>query len=51
MRRVWVVYPGAREVQVYPVGERPVILGAGDEIGGADVVPGFVCKVSDFFPE
>lgn len=51
VRLVWVVYPGASEVQVYPVGERPVILGAGDEIGGGDVVPGFVCKVSDFFPE
>lgn len=51
VRLVWVVYPEAREVQVYPVGERPMILGSEDEISGGDVVPGFVCKVSDFFPE
>ena len=51
VRLVWVAYPEAREVQVYPVGERPLILGAGDEISGGDVVPGFACKVSDFFPE
>lgn len=51
VRLVWVVYPAAREVQVYPAGERPVILGAADEISGGDVVSGFVCTVADFFPE
>lgn len=51
VKLVWVVYPEAREVQVYPVGGRPQILGAADEISGGDVIPGFTCGVAEFFPD
>lgn len=47
---IWVVYPNRKTVQVHKVGSNSVtILSAEDEITGEDVVPGFSCKVSQFF--
>ncbi|MGP0062900.1 MAG: Uma2 family endonuclease [Isosphaeraceae bacterium] len=46
---VWSVDPGNRTVTVYrPVAE-PVILREEQEIDGGDVIPGFHCRVADFF--
>ena len=50
---VWVVYPKTRTVMVYrqpsaaagPVGK----LSANDTISGEDVIPGFACRVAEFF--
>jgi Uma2 family endonuclease len=52
---VWVVYPSSRRVWV----RRPATAVAGpateltgeDTISGEDVIPGFSCKVSEFFEE
>jgi len=47
---VWVVDPGARVVTVYPNGGRPQIMTADDEITVPQILPGFRCKVAEFFP-
>lgn len=47
---VWVAAPVAREVTVYRRGETPIVFPAESEISGGDALPGFVCKVANFFP-
>ena len=47
---VWVADPNTRTITVYPRGGRPVILTDEDEITAEAVLPGFRCKVRDFFP-
>jgi Uma2 family endonuclease len=46
---VWVVDPDARIVVVYRHGAEPVTLRENDEIEGGEVIPGFRCRVADFF--
>lgn len=46
---VWVADPKARTVTVYPLGGRPTIHTAGDELTAESALPGFRCKVADFF--
>ena len=48
-RLVWAVNPGSRTVDVYRPGERTVTLGVDDALDGLDVLPGFICPVSDIF--
>jgi Uma2 family endonuclease len=47
---VWVADPKAKTVTVYPRGGRPMIYTADDELTAEAVLPGFRCKVGDFFP-
>lgn len=49
-RLVWVVYPRGRRVTVHHPGGEARVLGADDELDGADVVPGFRVRVSELFP-
>jgi Uma2 family endonuclease len=46
---VWLVDGEERDVTVYQSGREPYVLGVGDEITGEDVLPGFRCRVADFF--
>ena len=46
---VWVVDPEDRTVVVHRPGVEPIILREDDEIDAGDVIPGFRCRVSDFF--
>lgn len=46
---VWVVDFEEKTVTVHRNGRAPQEYIAADEITGEDVLPGFVCKVSDFF--
>jgi Uma2 family endonuclease len=46
---VWVVDPEARIVVVYRPGAEPITLREDQEIDGGDVIPGFRCRVADFF--
>jgi Uma2 family endonuclease len=48
-RLVWIVFPQARTVHVYPQPGPPSVLTASDELSGEDVLPGFTCRVSDLF--
>jgi Uma2 family endonuclease len=48
-RLVWVVDPRARTVVVHAPDTPPRILGEGDAIDGADVLPGFRAPVAAFF--
>lgn len=49
--RVWVVDPDpqARTVQVFRLGELPMLLGPGDTLTGDPEMPGFSCPVAEFF--
>lgn len=48
VRLVWVINPDTRTVKVYRQDDRrPVELTDGDQLDGADVLPGFRCAVTD----
>jgi Uma2 family endonuclease len=47
---VWVADPNFRIITVYPQRARPTIFTADDEISAESAIPGFRCKVADFFP-
>jgi Uma2 family endonuclease len=46
---VWLVDPEERAVTVYRAGEPLFLLERADELTGGDVLPGFRCRVMDFF--
>ena len=46
---VWLVDPESRTVVVYRPGAEPVTLREDQQIDGGDVIPGFHCRVADFF--
>jgi Uma2 family endonuclease len=46
---VWVVYPDSRTVVVYRPDGSANLLRAGDEITAGAALPGFRCKVGEFF--
>lgn len=48
-RLVWVVDPKTRTVTVYRSRRDVCILGEAEEITGSDVLPGFSCRVGEFF--
>jgi Uma2 family endonuclease len=48
---VWIVDPEARRVEVYREPGNGRVLWEDATLTGDDVVPGFSCKVSDFFPK
>jgi Uma2 family endonuclease len=48
-RVVWIVFPESRTVHVYRQAGPPSVLKASDELTGEDVLPGFTCRVSEFF--
>jgi Uma2 family endonuclease len=47
---LWIADPIRREITVHPLKGRPVIFTADDEITAQSALPGFRCKVSEFFP-
>lgn len=49
VRMVWVVNPKLQRVTVYGPGQAPRVFGEQDTIEGGDVLPGFACRVGDFF--
>lgn len=46
---VWVVEPKTRTVTVYRSRQEVCILAEGEDITGGDVLPGFSCRVGEFF--
>jgi Uma2 family endonuclease len=46
---VWVIDPEVRSVAVYHPAKLPRVLDEGDELDGNDVLPGFRCRVAEFF--
>jgi Uma2 family endonuclease len=46
---VWVIDPAARTVTVYRPNKGPRVYTEDDELTGEDVLPGFRCRVADFF--
>ncbi len=46
---VWLIDPVARNVTVYRPGKEPYIVREGEELTGDDVLPGFRCRVAEFF--
>lgn len=49
-RLAWLAYPRTRSVAIYAPGEPIRLLGPDDTIDGGEVLPGFTCRVGDFFP-
>jgi Uma2 family endonuclease len=49
VKLVWVANPATRTVRVHRADGPGTMLRAGDEMTGEDVLPGFRCRVSDFF--
>ena len=47
---IWVAYPKSRTVVVYPLNGHPVIHTATDDLTAEPLLPGFRCKVGEFFP-
>lgn len=48
-RLVWVVDPDQRNVTVYRPGQEPYVVTENEELTGEDVLPGFRCRVAEFF--
>jgi Uma2 family endonuclease len=46
---VWIVDPKARTVTIYASNTGPKVLTEKDTLTGGAVLPGFRCKVADFF--
>ena len=51
VRLVWVIYPNQRQVYVYDAPTRIRVLQDGDELDGADVIPGFRMPLKALFDE
>ena len=51
VKLVWVVRPVLRAVQVFRSDKTVSWLWADEELSGEDVIPGFRCRVGDFFPK
>jgi Uma2 family endonuclease len=50
VRLIWIVDPEDRTVTVYRTGQESTILTESQTLDGADVLPGFSCKVADLLP-
>ena len=48
---VWVADPRMLAVRLCPRGGEPSVLHGSDELTGGNVLPGFRCKVSEFFAD
>jgi len=48
---IWVIHPKSRSVMVHRHDGSASRLLESDELSGEDVIPGFRCKVEDFFPK
>ena len=46
---VWVPFPDTRTVDVYCADSATVTLNEDDTLDGSDVLPGFMCRVSEIF--
>jgi Uma2 family endonuclease len=46
---VWVIDPNARTVTVYTAHDGPKLLAENEKLTGGEILPGFRCKVADFF--
>jgi Uma2 family endonuclease len=49
VRLVWLIDPEARTVTVYQPDKGPRLVEEGGELDGEDMLPGFRCRVADFF--
>lgn len=49
VRLVWVVDPKVRRVTVFTTDREPQTFAAENDLDGGDVLPGFRCRVEDFF--
>lgn len=49
--RVWVIDPRTREMHVFKPDGGPAALDEGQDVTDDDILPGFSCRVTDFFAE
>jgi Uma2 family endonuclease len=48
---VWVADAHTETVRVYPKGGEPLVRQRNEELSGGELLPGFSCKVADFFTD
>jgi Uma2 family endonuclease len=46
---VWVVDPRTNQVAVHRAGQAPTVLSSDDTLDGSPALPGFTCRVAEFF--
>ena len=46
---IWIVHPPSRRVEVIRLDGTKSELGSDEELTGEDILPGFLCRVADFF--
>lgn len=46
---IWIIYPRNRKIEVWRKNGPICYLGSDDVLTGEDVLPGFRCRVADFF--
>ncbi|MCI0637852.1 MAG: Uma2 family endonuclease [Gemmataceae bacterium] len=49
VKMVWVIDPSVERVTVFTPDSEPVVYAAENELDGGEVLPGFRCKVAEFF--
>jgi Uma2 family endonuclease len=49
VKQVWIIDPQARDVSIFRTGCDPEIFGFEQELVTTDILPGFRCRVSEFF--
>lgn len=49
VKMVWLADPESKTVTVYRPARNHMVLKGGDDLSGGDELPGFSCKVADFF--
>lgn len=49
--RVWIVDPKTQRVHIYRSDAEPVVLNPDDSVADEVVLPGFTCKVAEFFAD
>ncbi|MCI0379545.1 MAG: Uma2 family endonuclease [Gemmataceae bacterium] len=49
VKMVWVIDPAVKRVTVFSPESEPVVYAAENELDGGDILPGFRCKVAEFF--
>ena len=51
VNRVWVIYPGQKEIYVYASPARIQVLQLGEELDGGDLIPGFRLPLAALFED
>jgi Uma2 family endonuclease len=49
--RVWIVDPETQRVHIYRANTEPAVLNVDDVLNDESILPGFSCRVAEFFED